>query len=332
MDNPFWRDVLKAWAVFKSKTLVKEHMDSVNEPLWYNPKCNTENLYIHSWFRKGVRSIRDLLNNEGRPWSFQEFKEIFQVKGTILDYARVLHCIPNEWLNYSAFKWEEFTPRVEKALKHVLACTKGTRALYDVLCANNGTVPSQEKWQSNLEQYDVQISSKRWTDFYKLPWKCTKSTQLQSMQYKINHRFLVTNRLLFHMTFRDDDLCSLCHTERETIQHLFVECPHTRTLWNNIQEWMTRHMRCNIMLSETDILFGKLDCNNLINHLLLLAKHYVYCARLSDSELNIVAIVNIFKHTFKIERLFAKCNMKNDLFVRKWAPLYDLFNTDDAVE
>ena len=263
---------------------------------------------------------------DGQAFTFQEFKAKYQVKGTVLDYERLLYCIRNNLLNVEAYMGKEYNPRVEKAIKKLLACDKGTRPLYDVLSANNSTIPSQERWQAELEQYNIQISPEMWIAWYKLPWKCTNSTKLQSLQYKINHRFLVTNRILFHMNFRDDDVCSLCGADRETILHMFVECPQTKIFWNKLKEWMTEHMRCNIQLSETDILFGKLGCNNsLVNHLLVTAKQYIYNTRLFGVALNLDSIVNIYKGTFKTEKLSAKVNSKNDMFVRKWAPLYFLF-------
>ena len=115
-NNPFWDDVLKAWDLFRLKIQLKYSEDFVNEPLWYNPKCNTGELLIQNWFRKVVRNVRDLLNGKGQVLNFQEFKEKYNVKGTLLDYERVLHCIPNEWLNRVDMV-EEYTPRIEKALK-----------------------------------------------------------------------------------------------------------------------------------------------------------------------------------------------------------------------
>ena len=94
---------------------------------------------------------------------------------------------------------EEYTPRIEKALKTLLSCVKGTRLLYDVLISCNNIVPSQQRWEADLVHHNIQLSLDTWRELYKLPWKSTKCTKLQSIQFKINHRFLVTNRLLFHM-------------------------------------------------------------------------------------------------------------------------------------
>lgn len=91
---------------------------------------------------------------------------------------------------------------------------------------------------------------------------------------------------------------------------------------------MTTYLKSNIHLSESDILFGKIGGNyNLINHLILIAKQFIYNRRFSGEDLRLDSIVNIFRSTFKTEKLSAKLNMKNDIFFRKWAPVYESFNT-----
>ena len=137
---------MKAWDLFRLKIQLKYSADFVNEPLWYNPKCNTGELLIQNWFRNGVRNVRDLHNGKGQVLNFQEVKEKYNVKGTLLDYERVLRCIPNEWLN-KVDMVEEYTPRIEKALKTLLSCVKGTRLLYDVLISCNNILPSQQRWE-----------------------------------------------------------------------------------------------------------------------------------------------------------------------------------------
>ena len=101
------------------------------------------------------------------------------------------------------------------------------------------------------------------------------------------------------MVLRKDDKCSFCLTERENINHLFVECSQIRPLWSDLQEWLTRHVRGNIQLSTTDILFGKVGNNNaLINYLILLTKQYIYNPRIAGNGVALNCIVNIFKNIF----------------------------------
>lgn len=328
VENPFWSDVLKAWDFFRQKTTVKETVDVINEPIWYNPKCNTNELCINHWLRKGVCHIRDLFNERGELLTFVQFKEKFQVRGTILDYEMLLHCIPKKWLEVtSRGSYYMKTPRIERSLKLVLSCGKGTRRLCDILNNVDRVIPAQEKWGTELVQHNVYLSPEHWKQLYKLPWYCTKDNKLRSMQYKISQRFLITNRTLFHMGLTDNDLCSFCSTEKETIVHLFVECRMIKSFWNSLQSWLTEHIGCTIELSASEILFGKIGTSyTMINCLILLTKLYIYRTRLSGRVINVQAAVATFADCYKTEKFLSKVQNKTDFFFRKWAPLHNVLS------
>ena len=48
--------------------------------------------------------------------------------------------------------------------------------------------------------------------------------KLQEFQYKVNNYILVTKSFLYKINKLDNDRCSLCDQESETISHLFIHC------------------------------------------------------------------------------------------------------------
>ena len=95
---------------------------------------------------------------------------------------------------------------------------------------------------------------------------------------------------------------------------MFVECLQVKTLWTRLQNWVMRHMGYNLHLSDIEILFGLLLPNScLVNHLMLLTKHYIYSTRLSGEELVLEHLINLFRDVFKTE-MYSKVNMKCDMF------------------
>ena len=55
--------------------------------LWYNKKLiNGHDFYINEWYRKGIRQVADLLDDQGNIYDFDVFKILFGVRGTILDF------------------------------------------------------------------------------------------------------------------------------------------------------------------------------------------------------------------------------------------------------
>jgi hypothetical protein len=129
------------------------------------------------------------------------------------------------------------------------------------------------------------------------------------------------------MNIVEDDSCSLCNRTRETILHLFVECTVSKKFWSSVEDWIVRNAACEIKFSSIDILFGRVGPNmNLMNHLLLITKQYIFSRRGSNAGLNLNGIISIFKDTFRIEQYSAKVNMRTDVFYKKWALLYNVLN------
>ena len=59
--------------------------------------------------------------------------------------------------------------------------------------------------------------------------------KLRDYQFKINNRILVTNSFLHKINKVDNELCSYCRKETESISLLFVNCAKVKEFWNNIK-------------------------------------------------------------------------------------------------
>ena len=72
----------------------------LSAPLWFNSHIrNGNNLYVKNWDNKGIKTIGDVLDNNGNFYTFDTLKEIYGVRGTFLNYENILHKIPNQWKN-----------------------------------------------------------------------------------------------------------------------------------------------------------------------------------------------------------------------------------------
>ena len=47
--------------------------------------------------------------------------------------------------------------------------------------------------------------------------------------------------LLFTITFIDNELCSFCQEDRETLSHLFLTCGYVGKLWDENEQCLSRH-------------------------------------------------------------------------------------------
>ena len=87
------------------------------------------------------------------------------------------------------------------------------------------------------------------------PSRVTSYSALQWFQISINHNILVTNKLLQQMKIKDDALCTFCHSNNESIVHLFWQCSKTQQFIRSVSAWLSEYgIDCNI--SEKYIIFG----------------------------------------------------------------------------
>ena len=64
----------------------------------------------------------------------------------------------------------------------------------------------------------------------------TKATRLKYFHFKIVNRIISTNVFLERIGAIDDDSCSFCHGELETLVHLFWQCPNVQDFLRKINQ------------------------------------------------------------------------------------------------
>ena len=98
-----------------------------------------------------------------------------------------------------------------------------------------------------------------WKEIYCLPFITTKSSKLQWFQYRIIHRILGTNSLLYKINQKPNDKCSFCLEEVERIEHIFWSCNKISKLWEDLNSWIFEKNEIELPLNLTIILFGITD-------------------------------------------------------------------------
>ena len=75
----------------------------------------------------------------------------------------------------------------------------------------------------NLINEIGEISEDEWEKYSK-NLNNIKEVKLRVFQFKINNRILVTNTFLFKIKKKENNLCSYCNQEAESITHLLFHC------------------------------------------------------------------------------------------------------------
>ena len=125
-----------------------------------------------------------------------------------------------------------------------------------------------------------------WEKKFLLPQEVTFEPYLKAFQYKVLNSVLFTNKKLCKIGYTQDDKCSVCKADSESLYHIPFECRHIKQFWKEFQYYynytLTREFAC---LTLQDIITGVLYTNcPLLNYLILVAKLYLWGCRIKKSD------------------------------------------------
>ena len=177
------------------------------------------------------------------------------------------------------------------------------------------------KWES---LYGVQD----WAEIFKLPFTVTFETDIQSLQYKIIHRFFPCNYTL-SIWFRDISReCSSClpEIESDTLEHYFIHCKQVVPFWKKFEEMWKSVYKIWFPLTDLDILFGirnsmHIDNIDTLNCCILLSKMYIFKAKNSSVTISFQIFKSLLKEKLELLRYIDTQNARLDTFLDKWGPL-----------
>ena len=155
-----------------------------------------------------------------------------------------------------------------------------------------------------------------WPLIYTLAGKLTLDSKLRVFQYKVLNNILYLNKSLYKMKSVDTPLCTFC--QRETINHLFLECECSKTLWSDIQNWLEGDLR---NINSRDVVLGFVERQFYVrmeNFSLLRYKGLIYINRLSNKSVRFEGFKVYIKGIMKIEEKIASKNNKLPQHFQKW--------------
>ena len=139
--------------------------------------------------------------------------------------------------------------------------------------------------------------------------------------YKLLNRCLVKNTFLCRIGIIPSPACSLCGESDESLEHLFLSCHYTKNFWSEVIKWLVDHKVKIENLSGKDVLFGIIGCEEdmFVNHILLLAKQYLYPCRQNKYPHSIRVLHSKINTVFLIETMIAKSNKKLETHNMQWS-------------
>ena len=218
-----------------------------------------------------MTNISDLLNGETF-LNFESFQEKYDIRCNFLEYYSVLHAIPSEWKKKLRDNARDVDIQLTLQKQTMLSLQKADKIckyIHTKLVDKIFQYPkSEQKWSEILGE------NLEWRNIYLIPFKSSLNQRLRYFQYRISHRIIGVNKLLFAMGISQTDRCSLCSGAKETISHIFWDCPTTQRFILEIQNALLNN---SFTITKTIFLFGSNEEKiKDFNHVFIHAKHYIF--------------------------------------------------------
>ena len=198
----------------------------------------------------------------------------------------------------------------------VLSKTAASKTVYKEL-RNRIITPPTAQLKFNAKFVDDVLE---WKEIYSLPFRAALDTKSREFQYKLLNRCLATNTFLFKVGLASTPACSFCGEMDEALGHLVTSCNHSKNFWAEVIKWFDKQGIKIANLSDKDIMFGIVRCNGelFVNHVLLVAKQYLYYCRQKSFLPSIRALDSKIKMIYQLETIIAKSNNKMSAHNIKW--------------
>ena len=137
-------------------------------------------------------------------------------------------------------------------LKLLCKDKKGSRTSYDIIVGNQDSSPPPQKWVNILGN----ITQEEWNS-YNDTIKNIKDVKLQEFQFKVNNHILVTKSFLHKINKVDNDRCTFCGLETETIIHVLFNCNKVKDFWLAMKNWLRIQANVILHLIIKNFIFSK---------------------------------------------------------------------------
>ena len=289
--SDFYTEVLTA---LESLNAMQNDSNILNEYVFYNQRLiiNKQIKYDKELFDAGLWRAKDVYDPRGHIITFDEWKKRGVTHKSFMLWRGLIHKL----------KTITKEPRIntENIDKKDLSFELKNGEIVDVLNSNSRVIyhkivdqklSTTKAMNKYANQYNIPTGN--WKNIFKLFRTCLKDNIIKELQYKILHKYIPTNKLLFQMGKVMSNKCSFCEMYVETIEHLFFDCTQVRNIWFDIELKLYLIEKVKISLTVSDILFGynissetTFSVNNVnINTVLLYVKNYIWKCKLAGIEL-----------------------------------------------
>ena len=317
VNEPFWADVLKAWAHYNSLA----NFSIENQIIWYNSRLRIKGkpFFWRDTYLRNLLYVYQLFE-DGRYKTDEKVWEEFGL--TKLRFNSLKTILPRGWKDcFCKLTTGVFKPVKPHNFEYSIVGVKNLSSIIYKFLAEDATIMQNKlvKWERELgDDFSVDIFEfgRLCNDAYKL----TLVPKYRSFQYRLLQRGVVTNMHLHKWGILPSDMCSFCSMEQETICHIMFQCVEVQSLWKQFSEYIEEQYGVKVKLDLTSVILNQViePRRSVINFLCLLTKHFIYVQRCLKNSLSFVVLKQIIKKIESIEKYIAIKKGKIQIHNRKW--------------
>lgn len=301
------------------------------EMIWCNKFTGTvlqDPAMRRRWKEAGIRTIHDLCHaEEGRLLSHSEIQDKFHVHCTFIEALQLRMAIPLHWRTsitpgFEAEGAPAYNVRLRTGVTLSVKSTSPKRMYSEMVVLKRGIIRMQQTWEASVDVGGTE----EWAEIYLRPFKSVRETRLQSFQFRLAHRLITCNRLLFRYKIKQADTCAFCEGV-DTLEHFFYQCPVSRRFWRTAFKWIRAASGQDLSrLTMKEILLGVPSTYRQAkrtNSLLLISRYFIHRQRLFHAgDLCITHWVNELRKRLLTEKAICTAEGKPGKF-DSWTPLLD---------
>ena len=312
ISSLFYTELLKWWCEFREDNAADNNWHYF---IWNNQeiRINNKPVFYKRYHNYGIQTVSDLRFDLNNIDSYELIAKNIE-RTNFLEWTGLRHSVPFNLRNLGTVR-SDVSPsfKIDNGLFDVTK--KKSKDYYSLLVLKKARLPNYAqklKCEFNLSDEELKKA-------FLLPHSVAFEPYVKAFQFKVLNSILYTNSKLCKIGFIADNLCSFCKHDSETMQHLFYDCPHSRSFWKEFESHYLSLTKQQVHLNLKDILIGVLTPKCLLlNYLLLIGKIYLWGCRGNKELPNIQGFKFKVNLKYETEKYICTKNKNLDKLMEKW--------------
>ncbi len=176
----------------------------------------------------------------------------------------------------------------------------------------------------NIAKFELNLTMPHNENPFLLARNCLHAPRDKILKYRVLYGDIFCRSRMFKFKMVDSPNCTYCINQIETVKHLIWDCPRSRNVWNQVNDWFRPVIGIDYINYETIVLGGQKPLGALETIIVWVLRTIMSIDRenMIPNEVITAKIKSLFIYEKKV---FGKASKK---LSARWAKLIDVFEDD----